>query len=122
MKSRSALLVTFCITLTTQCLFSTNAAAGGKEDFNDCRTSNEAFCERAGSCTIQGSAWYQYVIVKKSEKFSKQEWPGLCGMAHVSLVQGKCSPLNVKEDITAYLSASSNVYIPSTSDPLMCGG
>ena len=122
MKGISALFITFCITLTTLILFSTNAVAGGKEDFNDCRTSNDEFCERAGSCAIQGSEWYQYVIVKKSEKFSKQGWPGLCDMAHVSLVQGKCSPLYVKEDITAYLSASSHVYIPNISGPLMCGG
>lgn len=103
-------------------LSSTSAVAGGKEDFNDCRTSTNGFCERAGSCVIQGSAWYQYVIVDKSEKFSKQGWVGLCDMSHVSLVRGKCSPLYSQDEITAYLSETSKAYIPGISGPLMCGG
>ena len=122
MKFTSIISITISLTFTMLFLFSTNAAAGGKEDFNDCRTGKNAFCERAGSCAIQGSAWYQYVTVKKSEKFSKQGWPGLCDMAHVSLVRGNCSPLYTQEDITANLSKSSKAYIPSISGPLMCGG
>ena len=98
------------------------AHAGGKEDFNDCRTSAGDFCERAGSCAIQGSAWYQYVTVKKLERFSKQGWPGLCDMAHVSLVQGECTPHGSQTEITAYLSPLSEAYIPNISGALVCGG
>jgi hypothetical protein len=58
--------------------------AGGKEDYNDCRTKIDS-CERAGSCAIQGSAWYQYVTIYKREKFDTQGWPGLCDMVHVAL-------------------------------------
>ena len=96
--------------------------AGGKEDFNDCRTSTDDFCERAGSCAIQGSAWYQYVTVSKSERFSKQGWPGLCDMAHVSLVQGNCTPLGSQTNVTAYLSKFSKADIPNISGTLICGG
>lgn len=115
MKIISAIIIT-SIFLTS------NVSAGGKEDFNDCRTNTSEFCERAGSCAIQGSAWYQYVTVNKSERFSKQGWAGLCDMAHVSLVQGKCSPLYAQDEITAYLSELSKAYIPGLSGPLMCGG
>ena len=99
-----------------------NLMAAGKQDFNDCRTTAGEFCERSGSCAIQGSAWYQYVTIKKTEKFSKQGWPGLCDMVHVSLVQGKCSPPYVQSEITANLSAYSTAYIPNISGILMCGG
>ena len=100
--------------------FQTNA--GGKEDFNDCRTSSGDFCERAGSCAIQGSAWYQYVTTDKSEKFDTQGWPGLCDMVHVSLVQGSCEPIGSQENITAFLSSTSFAEIPSISGSLACGG
>ena len=99
-----------------------HAYAGGKEDFNDCRTSTEDFCERAGSCAIQGAAWYQYVTIDKSSKFDTQGWPGLCDMVHVSLVQGNCSPLLAQDNVTAYLSDTSYAQIPSISGPLACGG
>jgi len=97
------------------------AYAGGKEDFNDCRTSTGDFCERAGSCAIQGSAWYQYVAIDKSSKFDTQGWPGLCDMVHVSLVQGNCSPLLAQDNVTAYLSETSYAQIPSISGSLACG-
>ena len=98
------------------------AYAGGKEDFNDCRTSTGDFCERAGSCAIQGAAWYQYATIDKSEKFDTQGWPGLCDMAHVSLVQGNCFPLGAQENVTAILSDTSFAEIPNISGPLACGG
>lgn len=96
--------------------------AGGKEDFNDCRTSAGDFCERAGSCAIQGAAWYQYVTINKSERFDTQGWPGVCDMVHVSLVQGECFPLFAQDDVTAYLSETTSATIPSISGPLACGG
>jgi hypothetical protein len=103
-------------------VLSFNVSAGGKEDFNDCRTSTGDFCERAGSCAIQGSAWYQYVTVDKAGKFDTQGWPGLCDMVHVSLVQGNCSPLSAQDNVTAYLSSTSSASIPSISGTLTCGG
>ena len=115
MRNLLSLLFLFIITSTT-------AMAGGKQDFNDCRTSIGEFCERAGSCAIQGTAWYQYVTAKKSEKFSKQGWPGLCDMVHVSLVQGRCSPLYTQSEVTADLSELTKAYIPNISGTLMCGG
>ena len=119
MKVSNALAVSLFISLA----FLTGvSSAGGKEDFNDCRTSAGDFCERAGSCVIQGSAWYQYVTVKKAERFSKQGWPGLCDMSHVSLIQGRCSPLYAQSDVSTYLSEFSFAQIPNISGPLMCGG
>ncbi len=103
-------------------VISFSANAGGKEDFNDCRTTRGNMCERAGSCAIQSSAWYQYVTIDKSSKFDKQGWPGLCDMVHVSLVQSNCSPLGVQDDITAYLSSTTSANIPSISGLLACGG
>ena len=98
------------------------ANAKGKQDFNDCRTASGAFCERSGSCAIQGTAWYQYVTVAKKERYSKMGWPGLCDMVHVSLVQSKCDPLYSQENVTAYLSDSSYAIIPNFSGTLSCGG
>ena len=98
------------------------AYAGGKEDFNDCRSNSGDFCERAGSCAIQGAAWYQYVTVDKSERFKTQGWPGLCDMVHVSLVQGTCFPLGAQENVIANLSNTTFAEIPSISGPLACGG
>lgn len=103
-------------------IVSTNVNAGGKEDFNDCRTNLGDFCERGGSCAIQGSAWYQYVTINKNEKFDVQGWPGLCDMVHVALVQGKCSPLYVQDNVVAYLSDTSHANIPGISGALACGG
>ncbi len=99
-----------------------NANAGGKEDSNNCRTIQGDFCERAGSCAIQGTAWYQYVTIDKSDRFDTQGWPGLCDMTHVALVQGNCSPLGSQENVTAYLSASTYAEIPGISGTLACGG
>lgn len=96
--------------------------AGGKEDFNDCRTNTGDFCVRSGSCAIQGSAWYQNVTIDKSGRFDTQGWPGLCDMVHVSLVQGNCEPTGVQDNITAYLSDGSYAEVPSISGTLACGG
>jgi hypothetical protein len=78
-------------------VLTSGAIAGGKEDFNDCRTATGDYCERAGSCAIQGSAWYQYV-------------------------QGTCFPLGAQDDITAHLSDNSFAEVPSISGSLSCGG
>jgi hypothetical protein len=99
----------------------TNTWAGGSQDFNDCRTSTGT-CERAGSCAIQGSAWYQYVHADKSGKFDTQGWPGLCDMVHVSLVQGNCDPLGSQENVVSHLSSTTTADIPSISGTLACGG
>jgi len=98
-----------------------NIWAGGSQDFNDCRTSTGT-CERAGSCAIQGSAWYQYVHVDKSDKFDTQGWPGLCDMVHVSLVQGNCEPLGSQDNVVSHLSDTTSADIPSISGTLACGG
>jgi len=100
----------------------TNSFAGGSQDFNDCRASDLLTCERAGSCAIQGSAWYQYVHIDKASKFDTQGWPGLCDMVHVTLVQGKCDPIGSQENIVSYLSTTSTADIPSISGTLACGG
>lgn len=90
------------------------ALAVGTQDFNDCRTSSTQTCERAGSCAIQGSAWYMYATVDKKEKVSKMGWMGLCDMAHVALVQGNCSTAGTPiTDVTVFLSSKSTAYIPN---------
>lgn len=90
------------------------------EDSNNCPTTTANFCERSGSCSIQGADWYQYVTVDKNEIFATQGWPGLCDMVHVALVQGNCFPPNAQVDVTAYLSATTFANIPSISGPLFC--
>jgi hypothetical protein len=103
-------------------LASTGTWAGGSQDFNDCRTSTGSTCERAGSCAIQGSAWYQHVHIDKSGKFDTQGWPGLCDMVHVSLVQGNCEPLGSQNNVVSNLSDTTTADIPSISGTLACGG
>jgi len=111
------------IIFLTCTLFSfSNTWAGGSQDFNDCRTSSGDFCERAGSCAIQGSAWYQYVNIDKSDKFDTQGWPGLCDMVHVALVQGNCYDLYSQDNVRANLSDTTYANIPSISGTLACGG
>lgn len=96
--------------------------AGGREDFNDCRDTSSDVCERKGSCSIQGSTWYQYVTVDKGGRFDTQGWSGLCDMVHVSLVQGTCEPIGSHDNITAFLSDTSYGEVPSISGTLACGG
>lgn len=103
-------------------LLPTLAVAGGQETSNDCRTSTGATCLRAGSCSIQGSSWVQYVTTAKSEKFDTQGWSGLCDMVHVALVQGTCSPLGAQTGVVAFLSATTYADIPSITGTLSCGG
>ena len=102
--------------------FNQQSFAGGKEYPNDCRTSLDGFCERSGSCAIQGSAWNQTVFIDKADKFDTQGWPGLCDMVHVGLVQGTCDPTGSQEDLTAYLSETTYAEIPFISGTLACGG
>jgi hypothetical protein len=92
----------------------------GTEDSNNCRGTTGDYCERSGFCSIQGSDWYQYVTIDKSDKFDTQGWPGLCDMVHVSLVQGNCSPPSAQLDVTVYLSATTFADIPEISGTLVC--
>lgn len=94
--------------------------AVGVENANNCRSSTGNFCERSGSCSIQGADWYQYVTIDKSGIFDTQGWPGLCDMVHVALVQGNCSPPGSRVDVTAYLSATTFASIPAISGLLAC--
>ena len=86
------------------CLASANAAS--QQDSNNCMASTGQFCERAGSCSIQGANWYQYVTIDKNDIFDTQGWPGVCDMVHVALVQGNCSPPQSTVNVTANLSSS----------------
>ena len=94
--------------------------AVSKQDSNNCTISTGDFCERAGSCSIQGADWYQYVTIDKSEIFDTQGWPGLCDMVHVGLVQGNCSPPQSTSNVTVNLSATTFASIPEIIGPLKC--
>jgi hypothetical protein len=94
--------------------------AVGTEDTNNCRNSSGNYCERAGSCAIQGSDWYQYVTIDRSGIFDTQGWPGLCDMVHVSLVQGACSPPAAQVDVIAYLDNTTFAEIPGITGVLVC--
>jgi hypothetical protein len=94
--------------------------AVGTEDSNNCRNSPGDSCERSGTCAIQGSDWYQYVTIDKTDIFDTQGWPGLCDMVHVSLVQGDCSPPGSRVDVTAYLSDTTYADIPGITGVLAC--
>ena len=94
--------------------------AVSNEDSNDCRGTASNFCERAGSCSIQGADWYQTVTVDSTEIFATQGWPGLCDMVHVALVQGDCSPPQSQNNLTVILSATTFANIPSIVGPLIC--
>ena len=109
------------ILLTITLFAFSNTWAGGSQDFNDCRTTLGDFCERAGSCAIQGSAWYQFVTIDKSGKFDTQGWPGLCDMVHVSLVQGNCVDLG-DDGIEANLSNTTYAIVHISYGTLTCGG
>lgn len=107
-----ALLVSIGFIVITS--LSGTAFAIGHEDSNDCRSSTTQICERAGSCAIQGSAWYMYATVDKSEKVAKMGWAGLCDMTHVALVQGNCSTAGTPTtEVTAYLTSKSSAYLPN---------
>jgi hypothetical protein len=55
----------------------------GTEDSNNCRGTTGDYCERSGSCSIQGSDWYQYVTIDKSDKFDTQGGP-VCAAWYMS--------------------------------------
>jgi hypothetical protein len=107
-----------CASLLLITALSVNAV--GTEDSNNCRGATGDFCERSGSCSIQGSDWYQYVTIDKSGIFDTQGWPSLCDMVHVSLVQGDCSPPSAQVDVTAYLGTTTFANITSISGSLAC--
>ena len=103
------------------CVSSLPVNSASQQDTNDCMTATGDFCQRSGSCSIQGANWYQYVTVDKSDIFDTQGWPGVCDMVHVALVQGNCSPPQSTTNIIAYLSVSSFADIPEILGPLHCG-
>ncbi len=112
-----------CFMFFSGLLLSASVFAGGTQDYSSCRDDPlSQTCERAGTCTIQGSAWVQTVFIDKGDKFDTQGWPGLCDMVHVGLVQADCEPLFTQTAITAYLSESTYAEIPSISGTLACGG
>jgi len=109
--------------LISSLLIFTNTWAGGKEVSNGCRATADDPCMRHGYCSIQGSDWYQWATVFRSEKFDTQGWPGLCDMVHVALVQGNCAPIGSQTNLTAYLSGNSTAQIDQIENgTLTCGG
>jgi hypothetical protein len=97
------------------------SAASGQslEETNGCLGTTVDPCTRTGTCSIQGATWWQEATVARSDIFDTQGWPGLCDMAHVALVQGRCFPAG-HLDVTANLSDSSEAWIPSIHGPLEC--
>lgn len=101
--------------------YAPSVEAVSKQDSNDCMTSTGDFCERTGSCSIQGADWYQYVTIDKNDIFATQGWTGVCDMVHVALVQGNCSPPQSTTSVTVNLSATTFATIPEIIGPLSCG-
>ena len=118
MKIHRTILLT--ASLISAFIYALPVHAVSQQDSNDCKTSTGDFCERTGSCSIQGATWYQYVTADKSEVFATQGWPGLCDMTHVALVQGNCSPPQASINVSAHLSATSFAQIPEIIGPLNC--
>ena len=106
--------------LLALCLPSISANAASQQDSNDCMTSTGPFCERTGSCSIQGADWYRYVTIDKNDIFDTQGWPGVCDMVHVALVQGNCSLPQSTINVTANLSSTTFATIPEIIGPLSC--
>ena len=96
--------------------------AGGTQDYNGCKLTDADPCERQGSCSIQGTSWYQDVTAYRYEKYDTQGWPGLCDMAHVRLIQGSCEPLGSQTEVTVYLGVINSASIPNLVGTLACGG
>lgn len=99
---------------------STVVNAASQQDSNDCTTTSSQFCNRSGSCSIQGSDWYQYVTIDKKDIFDTQGWPGVCDMVHVALVQGNCSPPQSAINVTVSLSNTTLASIPEITGSLNC--
>ena len=99
-----------------------SAQAASREVFNGCRTTADNPCVREGTCSIQGSTWYAYATIDRSEKFDTQGWTGLCDMMHVALVQGTCEPLGSQIDVFISLSDLSYAFTPEIAGSLTCGG
>lgn len=106
--------------LVSTIVSSAHVYAVSQQDSNNCMATTGQFCERTGSCSIQGADWYQYVTIDKSDIFDTQGWTGVCDMVHVALVQGKCSPPQSTTDITVNLSATTFATIPEIVGPLNC--
>lgn len=105
--------------------------AGGAQDYNGCKLTGDDPCLRYGSCSIQGTSWEQDVWAYRSDKFDTQGWPGLCDMAHVRLIQGRCNPLGSQTEVRACLGdncsytdpeITSYTDIPALIGTLACGG
>jgi len=100
---------------------SSSTWAGGIEETNGCKGTENDPCMRDGYCSIQGSDWEQLVTTERSEKFDTQGWAGLCDMVHVTLVQGNCIDPGSQTNVTAYLGANSYASIIEISGTLACG-
>ena len=95
---------------------------GPGEASNTCDTTMDDPCERTGTCSIQGSDWYQRVTIDRADMFETQSWADICDVAHLALVQGACEPAGGVTNVTAYLSVTSFAEIPSIDGPLACAG
>jgi hypothetical protein len=100
--------------------FPGSAQAQSFEDLNTCQTTTDDPCLRTGTCSIQGSTWYQEVTVDRADLFDTMGWPGLCDQVHVALVQGNCYPGGGQTNVTVYLSATSFATIDQITGPLVC--
>ena len=111
-RTRIFLLVFICLTQ--------GAWAQSFEDQNTCLTTLDDPCLRTGDCSIQGSTWYQEVVVDRADLSDTMGWPGLCDMVHVALVQGQCSPGQSQTNLTVYLSETTYATIDQITGPLIC--
>ena len=96
------------------------AMAQSIEDQNFCQSTQDDPCLRTGDCNIQGSAWYQEVLVDRNDLLDTMGWAGVCDMVHVALVQGECSPGQSQTNLTVYLSESTYATIDQISGALTC--
>lgn len=113
--SRSAVALAFAFLLLT--------AVGGRaqslEEFNGCFGTTDDPCIRNGSCSIQGSTWWQEVVAARSDIHASMGWPGLCDLAHVAFLQGSCTP-GGQRDVIGFLTADSLAWTPQIQGGLSC--
>ncbi|MEN8158444.1 MAG: hypothetical protein ABFS41_00065 [Myxococcota bacterium] len=89
------------------------------EEYNGCRVTSEDPCIRNGSCSIQGSTWWQEVVAARSDTQSSMGWAGVCDLVHVAFLQGSCTP-GGQRDVIALLTASSLAWTPRIQGGLAC--
>jgi len=101
-------------------LASAESAAQSSEEMNGCMGTTVDPCERTGTCTIQGAAWFQTVTISRSDIYDTMGWPGVCDQVHVALVQGRCDPGGAQLNVSADLASASSAFIPEIVGPLSC--